>query len=39
VDFAVLARETILSRHNVIHKATGAAKPLVLGVIALGSDV
>ncbi len=39
VDFAVLARETILSRHNVIHKATGAAKPLVLGVIALGSNV
>lgn len=39
VDFAVLARETILSRRNVIHRATGASKPLVLGVIALGSDV
>jgi anhydro-N-acetylmuramic acid kinase len=38
VDFAVLARETILSRDNVIHKATGSAKALVLGVIAQGSD-
>jgi anhydro-N-acetylmuramic acid kinase len=39
VDFAVLARETILSRHNVIHKATGASKPVVLGVVAVGSNV
>jgi len=38
VDFAVLARETVLSRQNVIHRATGAARPLVLGTIALGSE-
>lgn len=38
VDFAVLARETILSRDNVIHKVTGSSKALVLGVIAHGSD-
>jgi anhydro-N-acetylmuramic acid kinase len=36
VDFAVLARETILSRINVVHRATGAARPTVLGTIALG---
>jgi anhydro-N-acetylmuramic acid kinase len=38
VDFAVLARETILARPNVIPRATGASKPLVLGAIALGSE-
>jgi anhydro-N-acetylmuramic acid kinase len=38
VDFAVLARETVLSRHNVIHRATGASRPLILGTIALGSE-
>jgi len=37
VDFAVLARETILARTNVIHRATGASRPLVLGSIAQGS--
>jgi len=36
VDFAVLARETILARPNVIHRATGASRPLVLGSIAQG---
>jgi anhydro-N-acetylmuramic acid kinase len=38
VDFSVLARETILARQNVIHRATGAARPLVLGTIAPGSE-
>ncbi len=38
VDFAVLAREAVLSRENVIHRATGAARPLVLGTIAAGSE-
>ncbi len=38
VDFAVLARETILARPNVIVRATGASRPLVLGSIALGSE-
>jgi anhydro-N-acetylmuramic acid kinase len=37
VDFAVLARETILARPNVIHRATGASRPLVLGSIAQGA--
>jgi anhydro-N-acetylmuramic acid kinase len=37
VDFAVLARETILERPNVIHRATGASRPLVLGSIAQGA--
>jgi len=36
VDFAVLARETLLGRHNVIKGVTGASRPLVLGTIALG---
>jgi anhydro-N-acetylmuramic acid kinase len=36
VDFAVLARETLLGRPNVIPQATGAARSLVLGSIALG---
>jgi anhydro-N-acetylmuramic acid kinase len=38
VDFAVLARETVLARPNVIARATGASKPLILGSIALGSE-
>ncbi|UCG51926.1 MAG: anhydro-N-acetylmuramic acid kinase [Candidatus Latescibacterota bacterium] len=38
VDFAVLAREAILSRQNVIPRATGASKPSVLGTIALGAE-
>ena len=36
VDFAVLARETLLARPNVIPQATGAAKAMILGTIALG---
>jgi anhydro-N-acetylmuramic acid kinase len=36
VDFAVLARETILARTNVIASVTGASRPAVLGTIALG---
>jgi anhydro-N-acetylmuramic acid kinase len=36
VDFAVLARETLLARHNVINGVTGASSPAVLGTIALG---
>jgi anhydro-N-acetylmuramic acid kinase len=36
VDFAVLARETLLARDNVIHGVTGALGPNVLGTIALG---
>jgi len=36
VDFAVLARETILGRPNVIAAATGAPREIVLGVIAIG---
>ncbi|UCH82765.1 MAG: anhydro-N-acetylmuramic acid kinase [Candidatus Latescibacterota bacterium] len=39
VDFAVLARETIMSRQNVIHRATGASKPTVLGTIAPGFEI
>jgi anhydro-N-acetylmuramic acid kinase len=38
VDFAVLAREAILSRQNVIHRATGASRPLVLGTVAQGFE-
>jgi anhydro-N-acetylmuramic acid kinase len=34
VDFAVLARETLLSRHNVINASTGAARAGILGTIA-----
>jgi len=37
VDFAVLARETIRGRPNVIHSVTGAARPAVLGTIAMGN--
>jgi anhydro-N-acetylmuramic acid kinase len=37
VDFAVLARETLLSRQNVVSAVTGASKPTILGTIALGS--
>ena len=36
VDFALLARETILGRHNVLPVATGAARGAVLGTIATG---
>ena len=36
VDFAVLARETLFGRYNVIRQATGAARATVLGSIALG---
>ncbi len=38
VDFAILARETLLSRRNVIASATGASKETILGTIAFGSD-
>ena len=38
VDFALLARETLLGRVNVIASVTGAGKPAILGTIALGSD-
>ncbi|MDH3216822.1 MAG: anhydro-N-acetylmuramic acid kinase [Candidatus Krumholzibacteria bacterium] len=37
VDFAVLARETLLAHRNVIHVATGASRAAILGTIALGS--
>jgi len=36
VDFAILARETILSRPNVLNHVTGASRAAVLGTIALG---
>ena len=36
VDFAFLARETLLGRPNVIRSVTGAARELVLGSIARG---
>ncbi|MBI4719799.1 MAG: anhydro-N-acetylmuramic acid kinase [Chitinivibrionia bacterium] len=39
VDFAVLARETILGRTNVIASATGVSKETVLGTIAPGSNL
>ncbi len=39
VDFALLARETLLARKNVIASATGASKEIVLGTIALGSNL
>jgi anhydro-N-acetylmuramic acid kinase len=39
VDFAVLARETLAGRPNVIASATGATKALVLGSIALGEGL
>ena len=35
-DFAVLARETLFGRPNVIPSVTGGARPLVLGSIAQG---
>ncbi|MFH1754862.1 MAG: anhydro-N-acetylmuramic acid kinase [Candidatus Latescibacterota bacterium] len=38
VDFALLARETLLARPNVIISATGAAKAAILGTISLGSN-
>ena len=37
-DFALLARETLLGRTNVIRNVTGAARALVLGTIARGSE-
>jgi len=39
VDFALLARDALLGRRNVIAKVTGASKAAVLGTIALGSDL
>jgi anhydro-N-acetylmuramic acid kinase len=36
VDFAVLAREAVLSRPNVLNHVTGASRAAVLGTIALG---
>jgi anhydro-N-acetylmuramic acid kinase len=36
VDFAFLARETLLGRPNVIRSVTGASRALVLGSIARG---
>lgn len=39
VDFALLARETLLGRVNVIAAATGACRETVLGTIAPGSDL
>jgi anhydro-N-acetylmuramic acid kinase len=36
VDFAFLARETLLGRSNVIRSVTGASRALVLGTIARG---
>lgn len=36
VDFAFLARETLLGRPNVIRSVTGASRELVLGSIARG---
>jgi anhydro-N-acetylmuramic acid kinase len=38
VDFAVLARETLMSRPNVLHRVTGASFPAILGTIAPGSE-
>jgi anhydro-N-acetylmuramic acid kinase len=37
VDFALLARETLMGRRNVLTSATGASRALVLGVIAWGN--
>ncbi len=36
VDFAFLARETLLGRTNVLRSVTGASRELVLGTIARG---
>ncbi len=36
VDFAFLARETLLGRPNVIRSVTGASRQLILGTIARG---
>lgn len=38
VDFAFLARETLLGRPNVIRAVTGASRALVLGTIARGTE-
>jgi anhydro-N-acetylmuramic acid kinase len=37
VDFAVLARETLMGRPNVLTSVTGASRALVLGTIAWGN--
>jgi len=37
VDFAVLARETLFDRPNVLPQVTGASQALVLGAVAAGS--
>jgi anhydro-N-acetylmuramic acid kinase len=37
IDFAFLARETLLGRPNVVRAVTGASRALVLGTIARGS--
>ena len=37
VDFAILARETLFERTNVLESATGASRAAILGTIALGS--
>jgi anhydro-N-acetylmuramic acid kinase len=37
VDFAVLARESLLCRPNVLNAVTGASRASVLGTIALGA--
>lgn len=39
VDFAVLARETLMCRPNVLVSATGASTALILGTIALGGNL
>jgi anhydro-N-acetylmuramic acid kinase len=38
VDFALLAREALLGRPNVIRAVTGASRALVLGTIARGTE-
>lgn len=39
VDFAMLARDAVLQRPNVIHHITGASSPSVLGSISMGRVV
>ncbi len=36
IDFALLARDALLERPNVIRSATGASREIILGQIALG---
>jgi anhydro-N-acetylmuramic acid kinase len=38
VDFAVLAREALMARQNVIPQVTGASRGTVLGTIAIGGS-